>query len=250
VSHRPDGEPTEPELPRFDHLPVLTAYTVRDADGTHVIDGCNDRFRERLGRRRSALVGNPLERFYDAAGVPEPPGAAEDGRQTRSDGGDSVSTGGSVLELDPEVVPTADDSEGWRPAGARRDLIAADGHLIHTVAESVPREESDGYAVFHVDVTRREHREKQVSALNRLLRHNVRNDLNLLRGYARTLRDHGDESVVEAADVIDRIADRWLGLAETGREIERLSARRDQLRRRGAGDDGVRAVVRRRAGAL
>lgn len=225
MSRRPDEEPPHPELPRFEHLPVLTAYTVRNGEGTHVIDDYTDRFGARLGRSRSALVGRPLERLYDAGDVPEPSGTGDGHREPVSDGGDSVSTGGSTSGFGlPEVATDVDASAVEQSAAVERDLVAADGHLVHTLAESVPREDCDGYAVVHVDATRRERREEQVGALNRLLRHNVRNDLNLLRGYAGTLRDHDDESVAEAAAVIDRIADRWLGLAETGREIEQLSA--------------------------
>lgn len=226
MSRLPDEAPQGSELPRFDHLPVLTAYTARDDGGTHVIDDCNDRFRERLCRDRSAVVGSPLERFYDTAGVPDPPVADDGPRGACSDGGDSVPVDGSVWGPGAEGGPTTGGAATWRPTAAERDLVAADGRLVHTVAESVPREGCDGYAVFHVDVTGRERREKQVAALNRLLRHNVRNDLNLLRGYARTLCDHDDEAVVKAGDVIDRIADRWLELAATGREIDHLSANR------------------------
>ena len=223
MSRIPDSAPSEPS--NFDHLPILTAYTVCDGDGTHVIDDCTDRFRERLGRCRSTLVGHPLEQFYETDGVPEPSADRDRGRDRtpRSDGGDSVPADGSMPGPGSVVASAGDRGGGWQPAAAERALVAADGRLIHTVAESIPRQERDGYVVVHVDVTRRKRREKQVAALNRLLRHNVRNDLNLLRGHVRTLRDHGDEPVFAAADVIGRIADRWLGLAETGRKLERLS---------------------------
>lgn len=218
----PGKEPQNPALPRFDHLPILTAYTARDREGTHVIDGCNDRFRTRLGWGRSAVLGRPLDRLYHDAGVPEPAAGGDGGGEPRSDGGDSVPASGSAP--DPGLGERSESDNVPRWAGAvERDLVAADGHLVHTIAESVPRRDRDGYVVCHVDVTRRERRERQVAALNRLLRHNVRNDLNLLRGHARALRDHEDEAVVTAGRVIDRIADRWLGLAETGREIDNLS---------------------------
>ena len=245
MSRKPDAEPREPASPRFDHLPVLTAYTARDREGTHVIDACNDRFRSRLGWDRSAVLGRPLDRLYNDAGVPEPATAGADGGEPRSDGGDSVPAAGSTSHLDPGERPES-DGVPRQSAAVERDLVAADGHLVHTVAESVPRRDRDGYVVCHVDVTRRERRERQVAALNRLLRHNVRNDLNLLRGHARTLRDHDDEAVVTAGRVIDRIADRWLGLAETGREIDHLSA--GAAARTVAVDDllsAVRAAVER-----
>jgi signal transduction histidine kinase len=224
VSRVPEEQSTKPALSRFETLPVLTAYTTL-IDGEHVIEGCNHQFRSRLGRPRSELVGQPLRAYYDSAGVPgQPAPDGDDRRGTQFDGGGSISAGERMSGPHPGGGPATDGTERWPSACTERDLIAADGHLVHTLAETVPRETTEGYAVIHVDITRRKHREKQVAALNRLLRHNVRNDLNLLRGYAQTLHDHDDPAIVAAGTVIDRIADRWLGLAETGREIDQLSA--------------------------
>jgi len=220
VSRVPEDRSSEAAVPRFEELPVLTVHTTLVDAGDHVIEDCNQQFRDRLDRSESALVGRPLAELYDSAGVPG--GSAphdDDWRGTQFDGG------GSAPAADPTSGggSAADRTHGPASACAERDLIAADGHLVHTLAETVPRTTGDGYTVFHVDTTRLERREKQVTVLNRLLRHNVRNDLNLLRGYAHTLRDHDDEEIVAAGTVIDRIADRWLGLAEKGREIEQLS---------------------------
>ncbi|WP_336025067.1 sensor histidine kinase [Halobellus salinisoli] len=122
-----------------------------------------------------------------------------------------------------ECVSEADTDDGDNPAGSVCTLVGVDGHLIQTVAEAVPRaDEADGQVIFHIDVTRRQRREQQAEVLNRLMRHNVRNDLNLLRGHANVLKKHGDDEVADSAAVLDRIADRWLGLAETVRNIERL----------------------------
>ena len=224
VSHVPDERPSEAELPRFESLPVLSVLTACPDGERHVIEDCNERFVDRLDRSRSEVVGRPLVAFYDSAGVPDgsvPSG--DDRREAQFDGGDSVSAERSTPGSGLGAASTATQTHGRASECPERDLIAADGHLVHTLAEVVPRTTADGYKIFHVDTTRLKRREKQVSVLNRLLRHNVRNDLNLLRGYAQTLRDHDDEEVVAAGTVIDRIADRWLGLAEKGREIEQLS---------------------------
>ena len=220
VSRVPEERSSETAIPRFEDLPVLTVSTTLTDAGEHIIEDCNEQFRDRLDRPESGLVGRPLEELYDSAGVPGESTPNDDNwRGAQFDGGDSVS------ETDPasNVGSTASRANGWASACAERDLIAADGHLVHTLAEAVPRTTADGCRVFHIDTTRLERREKQVEVLNRLLRHNVRNDLNLLRGYAHTLCDHDDEEIVAAGTVIDRIADRWLGLAEKGREIEQLS---------------------------
>ena len=220
VSRVPEERPPETAAPRFEDLPVLTVSTTLTDAGEHIIEECNQQFRDRLDRPESGLVGRPLGELYDSAGVPNESTPADDNRRgAQFDGGDSVSATDPASE-----VGSATTQANWQPSAcAERDLIAADGHLVHTLAEAVPRTTADGCRVFHIDTTRLERREKQVEVLNRLLRHNVRNDLNLLRGYAHTLCDHDDEEIVAAGTVIDRIADRWLGLAEKGREIEQLS---------------------------
>lgn len=220
VSRVPEERSSETAIPRFEDLPVLTVSTTLTDAGEHIIEDCNEQFRDRLDRPESELVGRPLGELYDSAGVPGEPAPADDNwRGAQFDGGDSV----SATDPGSEVGSVAGQTDSQPSACVKRDLIAADGHLVHTLAEAVPRTTADGCRVFHVDTTRLERREKQVKVLNRLLRHNVRNDLNLLRGYAHTLCDHDDEEVVAAGTVIDRIADRWLGLAEKGREIEQLS---------------------------
>ena len=220
VSRVPEERSSETAIPRFEDLPVLTVSTTLTDAGEHIIEDCNEQFRDRLDRPESGLVGRPLGELYDSAGVPGESAPADDNwRGAQFDGGDSVSG------TDPasDVGSAASQTNGRPSACVERDLIAADGHLVHTLAEAVPRTTVDGSRVFHIDTTRLERREKQVEVLNRLLRHNVRNDLNLLRGYAHTLCDHDDDEIVAAGTVIDRIADRWLGLAEKGREIEQLS---------------------------
>ncbi|MGQ4555294.1 ATP-binding protein [Halobellus sp. GM3] len=223
-------------IDRFDHLPVLTVRVTLD-DGEPVIRDCNDRFARRLDRPRSELLGSPLRSVYaadptanSADGGPSPlvPVSSSDGGVDVNDRSFSAETGGQTADSDggdPEDTGDPDSRDGTRPDDRfDRSLVRADGSLVHTVAEAVPSNDGDGYVLYFVDVTRRRRRERQAEVLNRLMRHNVRNDLNLLRGYARTLSDHDDEAVVDAANVIDRIADRWLGLAGKVRQIERLFA--------------------------
>ena len=134
---------------------------------------------------------------------------------TADAGSDGSRSDGDTDARDPPS-PAADSAD------SEHSLVGADGRLIHTLVEEIPRGDAPGRVLVHVDVTHRRHRRKQVDVLNRLMRHNVRNDLNLLRGHAQRLADHDDEAVAESAAVIDRIADRWLGLAEKARQIEHL----------------------------
>ncbi|WP_049986990.1 sensor histidine kinase [Halobellus rufus] len=175
----------------------------------------------------------PTSASADRQGLARPPGTPDlsDGSRDRRDLGpfeaDARTAGrgprpeSAFAAAEPESVPAMRAVDC--PENAVSTLVGRDGHLIQTVAESLPRDdETDGRVIFHVDLTRRERREQQANVLNRVMRHNVRNDLNLLRGHAKVLKSHGDDEVVDSAEVLDRLADRWLGLAETVRNIERL----------------------------
>ncbi|PSQ60645.1 hypothetical protein BRD18_00505 [Halobacteriales archaeon SW_7_71_33] len=81
-----------------------------------------------------------------------------------------------------------------------------------------------GRAVMLRDVTERERREERLQVLNRVLRHNLRNDLNVVRGFAEQIarRELGSMSETAAARrIVDR-ADSLIGVAEKARTVERL----------------------------
>ncbi|WP_144903458.1 sensor histidine kinase [Halobellus captivus] len=220
-----------------------------------VLEDCNDRFARRLGRTRAELSGRPLAELYASGAMP--PSVTPDGTHGAESGSRVKPDAGNALrDVDADALDT---SEGTDPIGSRDrsrfrcrssdstrsvetvspdrtrrgtdtddeepvyTLVRADGRLIQTIAEVIPRADAaEGFVIFHVDVTRQKRREEQAEVLNRLMRHNVRNDLNLLRGHAKILSSHDDDEVVDSAAVFDRVADRWLGLAETVRDIERL----------------------------
>nr|WP_272931442.1 PAS domain-containing sensor histidine kinase [Halobacterium noricense] len=83
----------------------------------------------------------------------------------------------------------------------------------------------DGYVFVARDVTDREERDQRLRVLNRVLRHNVRNSLNVVLGRAERVADHHDDadvdSIVAAAeDLLDvsekaRVVERVLGASET-----------------------------------
>ncbi|WP_435184533.1 sensor histidine kinase [Halobellus sp. EA9] len=247
-----DGVFTRGDVGAFEQLPLLAVRTVVDGRGTERIEECNDAFVRRLDLSSDELTGRPLRSVYASETTPDT-GPEKGPWSTRSDGGDSWPWSSAPAADEPSNFDgatvgdrerLADSSSGADPTdGPQSDradwrherwvshlgastvehcLVGGDGRLIHTLVEGVPRRDARGRVLFHIDVTRRKHRERQADVLNRLMRHNVRNDLNLLRGHARTLAEHDDEEVAASAEVIDRIADRWIGLAEKARQIERL----------------------------
>ncbi len=73
-----------------------------------------------------------------------------------------------------------------------------------------------GFTVVFRDVTTRQTRQQRLEVLNRVLRHNLRNDLSIILGYADVIRHRADEPAV--LDGVDRISD-------TGQELATLSDR-------------------------
>jgi signal transduction histidine kinase len=80
-----------------------------------------------------------------------------------------------------------------------------------------------GHAVVLRDVTARTTREQRLEVLNRVLRHNLRNDVNAIVGYSDLLADDPDEPE-PLADAIVEVADELAAIGEKARRIERLMA--------------------------
>nr|WP_254714866.1 PAS domain S-box protein [Natranaeroarchaeum aerophilus] len=87
-----------------------------------------------------------------------------------------------------------------------------------------PITDESGEVVFLVpegrDITEFKEREQLLRVLNRLLRHNIRNDLTAIRGYAGTLADSvSDPELIEYAGQIDAAADNLLSTSEKAKEM-------------------------------
>jgi PAS domain S-box-containing protein len=72
------------------------------------------------------------------------------------------------------------------------------------------------------DITRLKEREQQLNVTNRVLRHNIRNQLTLIRGTASSLRERDSETVVTQAETIVEAADGLFETAEMTRELNDL----------------------------
>jgi PAS domain S-box-containing protein len=83
------------------------------------------------------------------------------------------------------------------------------------------------YLGIQADITERKRTEQLVRLLNRVLRHNLRNDLNVVRGSASLICERTDGEVAELGSRIERTAQGLLDLSEQARELERV-ARRDR----------------------
>ncbi|MGM0590296.1 MAG: PAS domain S-box protein [Halobacteriota archaeon] len=94
---------------------------------------------------------------------------------------------------------------------------------LETVGSNETNTAVDGFVMTSRDVTDRKHREQQLQVLNRVMRHNMRNDVNLITGHAADLADElDDESLRRSATKILQTADGWASLIEKASQIESL----------------------------
>lgn len=72
------------------------------------------------------------------------------------------------------------------------------------------------------DVAGREERNRHLLVLNRVLRHNLRNDLTLIRGLAGHISNNAEEEMANAGEKITNGADQLLAMSEKGRFITQI----------------------------
>lgn len=91
----------------------------------------------------------------------------------------------------------------------------------------------EGKIIVMSDISELKERENELNLLkeilSRVFRHNIRNDLTVINGYADLIRDQGDDRVVELAEGIHRKSDHLLNQAEKTRRIEEVIAREDRV---------------------
>jgi len=165
-------------------------------DGEPVVRKVNEAFERVFGYDADRIVGEPLNDFI----VPS------DERR-------------SAQRLDERAL----SNEQIQGEVRRR---TADG-FRHFLFRGVPMAPDDptgnyeGYAIY-TDITERKTRERRLEVLNRVLRHNMRNNVNVIDGYAELLDADADPELVErAVRTIRRTADDVASLTAKIREIER-----------------------------
>lgn len=76
-----------------------------------------------------------------------------------------------------------------------------------------------GIAVYFQDVTERKERERYLELLDRVLRHNLRNDINVIRGQAEIIHNQSMNGIGESAQKIVKKSDNLMQLAEKERVL-------------------------------
>ncbi|MFC6794559.1 PAS domain S-box protein [Halobaculum halobium] len=84
-----------------------------------------------------------------------------------------------------------------------------------------------GYLLTLRDETRRDRYEQRLHVLTRVLRHDLRNELNVVHGYADVIETTGDDETADYAERIQRSAERLASLGTRVRGIDQTLRRTD-----------------------
>jgi PAS domain S-box-containing protein len=202
----------------FENLPN-PAMRFRVPDGEPVIEEVNGAFVETFGYTGGEAIGQRVRDLLVPAGRKDEASAIA----SRLETGDTVSE---------QVRRVTDD-------GVRDFLL---------FAIPIRVEPTTGHAVL-VDVTDRERHVQRLEVLNRVLRHDLRNDANVILGYAEALAEEEagrrNEGETEHAAVIQERARRMVERGDRAREVGSMLADADE-----EGRVNLATVLRERAAEL
>ena len=160
----------------------------------------------------------------------------------RSQFGEPVDIEATLSGDEPAIAPIALDderivdregqqslSEEFRSEVERELKLATTEGTKYYLYRSVPYELDDELGGFEIytDITALKQREIQLQVLHRLLRHNLRNDLNVIGGFAEMLKTElEDDQHREFATRIHSNATQLAELSETAKTIESVAGNR------------------------
>jgi signal transduction histidine kinase len=175
-------------------------------------------------------------------------------RMAERTGLDSLSDPVLVLDTEQQVVQANDRAEELFPSTVSNTLPLAIETALGTELETLreageltvgtgrgrtfavsytrlsdPGDNPVGSMLVLYDVTEDRQREQQLAVLNRVLRHNLRNETSVIRGYAELLATNvSDAEHATQAGKIEAASDRLLSIAEKVRTFENVQQRERQ----------------------
>ncbi len=120
--------------------------------------------------------------------------------------------------------------EVWEEQIVNRDKSGQPYHAHQTIAPITEDETVDGFVAIQTDITERKEQEQQLNTLDRVLRHNLRNELNIIDGHADAVRKADPDSVGEHIDRIHERTERLLETARKGRKVTQILSETAQLK--------------------
>ncbi len=122
---------------------------------------------------------------------------------------------------------TGSTLEGMQTAGGIT-LSGPDGGIfaVSYTPLTDPRDDPVGGMIVLYDVTEERQREQQLAVFNRVLRHNLRNEMTVVRGHAKMMADDSnDPQHSSQAESIVESSQRLLSIAEKAKQFDRLKGR-------------------------
>ncbi|WP_418283974.1 PAS domain-containing sensor histidine kinase [Halorubrum sp. DTA46] len=195
------------------------ASTTTDALFQCTVDGTLARWNERLasdtGYAAEELTGTTLTALVD-----------EESRDAVAEALQSVYRRGEVTECEASLFTRSGERVPYRftlgPIVGGDDAVGDE-----TGDDAIDGDEVVGAVGIGEDMTESSLREERLAVLTRVLRHNFRNDLNVVTGFTQhAISEVDDPDLARDLERVVATADRLLRLGETSRRVERLLADR------------------------
>ncbi|QLG50945.1 PAS domain S-box protein [Natrinema halophilum] len=177
----------------FENVPDAVISVSQLEDGP-IVEKANPAFERIFGYEEAEIVGTQIDQII----VP----------RDRMTDAETLNRQGSRGEIGTAEVKRQ-TSDGLRDFRLRVVPMETDGS-------------SDRAFALYTDITTQKQRQKRLEILNRVLRHDLRNGMNIIDGCAEMLTDGIDDEDRKYADIIQERTDELIDLAEKTRTVERI----------------------------
>ncbi|WP_408959370.1 PAS domain S-box protein [Natrinema sp. 74] len=177
----------------FENVPDAV-ISARYCDDDPIVEAVNPAFERVFGYDEGAIVDEPIDDVLVPANARDEAAALD----RRSQRGETV-----------EAEVTRRTADGVREFMMRIVPMETDGS-------------SDRSFGLYTDITAQKQRQKRLEILNRVLRHDLRNGMNIIDGCAEMLADAVDDADSEYAEIIKERTSELIDLAGKTRTVERI----------------------------